>query len=95
MDTMNRWMTGEAKQRFSEVLRRCVDEPQRIYNRSRLVAAVISAQEFEQYERWREARRTRTLGEAFSEVREICERYDYELDTGERRDRKAWEAEED
>ena len=32
----------------------------------------------------------RTLGEAFDEVRELCARYDYELDTGERLDRKAW-----
>ena len=91
---MTRWLTGEAKQRFSEVLRRCVEGPQRIYSRDRFVAAVISAEDYEEYESWRRAREERTLGDAFAEVREICERYDYELDTGERIDREAWEGEE-
>ena len=90
MDMMSRWMTGEAKQRFSEVLRRSRTEPQQIFRRDRLVAAVISAETYEEFERWREARRWRTLGDVFDEVRELCARYDYELDTGERRDRSTW-----
>ena len=88
---MSHWLTGEAKQQLSEVLRRSEAEPQLIYRRDRLIAAVISAREFEEFERWREARQRRTLAEAFDEVRELCARYDYELDTGERRDREAWE----
>ena len=83
-------MTGEAKQQFSEVLRRSRTEPQQIFRRDRLVAAVVSAETYEEFERWREARRRRTLGDAFDEVRELCARYDYELDTGERRDRATW-----
>lgn len=90
IDMMSRWLTGEAKQQFSEVLRQSEDEPQKIFRRNRLVAAVISARTFEEFERWRESRERRTLGEAFDEVRELCARYDYELDTGERIDRKAW-----
>lgn len=83
-------MTGEAKQQFSEVLRRSRIEPQQIFRRDRLVAAVVSAETYEEFERWREGRRRRTLGDAFDEVRELCARYDYELDTGERRDRATW-----
>ena len=90
IDKMKQWRTGEAKQQFSEVLRQSESEPQRIFRRDRLVAAVISASAFEEFERWRESRQRRTLGEAFDEVRELCVRYDYELDTGERRDRDAW-----
>ncbi len=90
IDTMKRWMTGEAKQRFSEVVRESAREPQKIFNRGRLVAAVISAEAFEQFELWRETREGRTLGVAFDEVREICARYDYELEIDERRDRETW-----
>jgi prevent-host-death family protein len=88
---MNGWLTGDAKQRFSEVLRRCESEPQPIYRRNRLVAVVVSAADYEEFERWRESRQRCTLADAFGEVRELCAHYDYELDTGERRDRKAWD----
>ncbi len=84
---MKTWKSGDAKQHLSEVLRRCSQEPQKIYNRDRLVAAVISPETYEEFERWREARQGRTLGLAFDEIREICTRYDYELEIEERRDR--------
>lgn len=83
-------MTGEAKQRFSAVLREAAKKPQKIFNRDRLVAAVISAETFEQFERWREASEGLTLGAAFDEVREIAARHDYELEIEERRDRETW-----
>jgi antitoxin (DNA-binding transcriptional repressor) of toxin-antitoxin stability system len=38
----NGWKVGEAKQQFSEVLRRSEAEPQLIYRRHRLVAAVVA-----------------------------------------------------
>jgi len=38
----NGWNVGEAKQQFSEVLRRSAMHPQLIYRRSRLVAAVVA-----------------------------------------------------
>jgi prevent-host-death family protein len=37
------WKVAEAKQRFSELLREAVTEPQLIHNRSRLVAVVVGA----------------------------------------------------
>ena len=88
MDT--NWRIGEAKQQFSEVVRRSASEPQMIYNRDRLVAAVVSPELFEEIERLRQERSTRTLGESFSEIREICDDEGYELDVGERRDRESW-----
>ena len=87
MDVMAKWLTADAKQQFSELLRRSAEEPQLIYRRERLVAAVVSAEDFAELERAREARERQTLGQQFDEAREICARYDYELDTGERRDR--------
>lgn len=93
MSNMARWMSGAAKQQFSELVRRSAKEPQEIYRRDRLVAAVISAEDFEEFKLWREAQEQRTLGQAFAEVRELAARYDYELDTGERRDREGWPGE--
>jgi hypothetical protein len=93
MDKMVKWMTGEAKQQFSELLRKSAEEPQLIYRRDRLVAAVISPADFAELERARALRGGQTLGQRFDEIREICARYDYELDTGERRDRDGWEQE--
>lgn len=86
---MKSWKTGEAKQRFSEVVRRSASEPQGILRRDRLVAAVISAEAFEEFERWSEAQGRRTLGDRFDEMRQLCARRGYELDPGERRDREA------
>ena len=84
---MGKWLTGDAKRQFSEVLRRSETEPQEIYRRDRLVAAVLSAEDFERFLRWQSSRQGRTLGD---EIRDLCARYDYELDTGERRDRDSW-----
>ncbi len=84
------WRVGEAKQRLSELLRESASKPQLVYSRDRLVAAVISADLFEQFESWREERRRRTLGQSFDEVREICREEEYSLDTGERKDRDSW-----
>lgn len=38
------WNIAQAKQRFSEIVRRAAEGPQLIYNRKRLVAAVIDAE---------------------------------------------------
>lgn len=89
------WRVGEAKQRLSELLRESAREPQMVYSRDRLVAAVISAELFEEFAAWREERRRRTLGESFDEVREICREEEYALDTGEREDRAGWLTDED
>jgi prevent-host-death family protein len=85
-----KWKIGEAKQRLSEVLRRAREEPQRIYNRERLVAAVLDATLFERFEEWQKARTRRSLEEDFSELREICGEEGYELELEERRDRESW-----
>lgn len=84
------WKVGQAKQRLSELLRRSGDEPQRIFSRDRFVAAVVSAGLFEEFERWREERRRRSLDRRFQEVREICEDEGYSLEVPERRDRESW-----
>jgi antitoxin (DNA-binding transcriptional repressor) of toxin-antitoxin stability system len=41
----NQWKVGEAKQQFSELLRRSESAPQLIYRRHQLVAAVVAVDE--------------------------------------------------
>jgi len=81
------WSIAEAKQRFSEVVRRAAEEPQLIYNRDRLVAVIVQPEAFRGYEAWREERERRTVGDAFAELRAICAEEEYELQPPPREDR--------
>ncbi|MFO1420456.1 MAG: type II toxin-antitoxin system Phd/YefM family antitoxin [Candidatus Competibacteraceae bacterium] len=81
------WNIAQAKQRFSEVVKQAAAEPQLIYNRDRLVAAVIDADTFGAFQTWRQRQRTRTLGEAFAELRALAAGDENPLPIPERRDR--------
>ena len=85
----NEWKVGEAKQSLSRLLELACEQPQKIYNRDRFVAAVISAEQFEEFERWL-TRKAQSLDAAFDEVREIAAESDYRLDVPERVDRDSW-----
>ena len=52
MIVMN-WSIAQAKQRLSEVVRLAAKEPQPIYNRGRLVGALIDADSYRAFEQWR------------------------------------------
>ena len=83
------WKIAEAKQRFSELLRAAEAEPQRVRNRSRLVAIVVSARDAEAFEEWRrQTSAARSLARAVDEIREICRSEDYALTLGSRVDRE-------
>lgn len=81
------WNIAQAKQRFSEVVKQAAREPQLIYNREHLVAAVIDADEFDAFQTWRRRRSTKTLGEAFAELRALAAGDENPLPVPERRDR--------
>ncbi|MBI1864447.1 MAG: type II toxin-antitoxin system prevent-host-death family antitoxin [Nitrospirae bacterium] len=82
-----RWKISEAKQRFSDLIRRASREPQLVYNRARLVAAVVSGDEFEVFQSWQERQAKRSLGEAFEELRRIENEEKYVLEIPPREDR--------
>ena len=63
------WNIANAKQQFSEVVRLTAEEPQAIYNRDKPVAVMVSAEEFEEFKRWRDAQRTPTMSELFADIR--------------------------
>ena len=87
---MDTWAIDEAKRRFSEVVRRSGTEPQKIYNRDRLVAAVVSPDVLDSVQNLRREQSTRSLAEDFSEIREICTEENYQLKIGKRQDRMNW-----
>ncbi len=88
MDTTS-WHIGAAKQQFSEVVRRAQTEPQMIYNRDQLVAAIVNPDLLETVEK-RQRQSARTLADLFAEFRAVCVGEDYELQVGERRNREGW-----
>jgi prevent-host-death family protein len=63
------WNIAQAKQQFSELVRLSAKEPQAIYNRDTPVATVVNAEEFAQFERWRERQRSSSLLEQFEQAR--------------------------
>ena len=73
------WNIAQARQKFSEIIRRAADGPQLIYNRKRLVAVVIDAERFRAFQAWSKQAAGRTLTEEFAELRKIMEEEDYEL----------------
>jgi hypothetical protein len=84
------WKIGEAKQHLSEVIRLAQHTPQRLHHRERLVAAIVSADEYQAFERWRVRQPPPSLEQSLSELREVCEEEGYALPLEPRRDRESW-----
>lgn len=63
------WNIAQAKQQFSEVVRLCAEEPQAIYRREVPVAALVSAAEYEEFQRWRAQHSAASLTAQFDELR--------------------------
>jgi len=80
------WKVGNAKQRFSEVLRLAADEPQTIHNRDRVVATIIGPEDTRLFLEWRSQRRT-PMSELLREGRRIAAEENYELSVPRRVDR--------
>ena len=81
------WKIGDAKQHFSEVIRAAEEGPQWIYNRERLVAAVVEPDTLREFLAWREKEERPSLAEVFADLRRICAEEDYELEIPVRQDR--------
>lgn len=81
------WNIADAKQKFSELIREAENEPQWIYNRDRLVAAVVPAESLQEFLAWRDEKERPSLGEAFDELRRICQEEDYTFEIPPRQER--------
>ena len=81
------WSLAEARRSFSEVVSSAAHEPQPLYNRGRIVAAVIDADELAAFRAWKARRAAPSLADAFAQLRELCRRERYELVIPDRADR--------
>lgn len=81
------WKIAEAKQKFSELVKAAEDEPQWIYNRDRLVAAMVPAEDLKEFLDWRYQKEGQTLAGAFEELRRICQEEGYTLEIPPRQER--------
>jgi hypothetical protein len=80
------WKVAEAKQKFSEVLRRAALAPQLIHNRDRVVGAVIGPEDVRALLALRSQGRS-PLVDALREARQICEEDEEDLVIAPRADR--------
>jgi prevent-host-death family protein len=83
-----RWKIGQAKQQFSEVVRRAATEPQWICNRNRVVAAVVDAEMVERLRMIRPSEGRTSIAAAFDELRALTTRERYRLKTPARTTRR-------
>lgn len=63
------WSIARAKQHLSEVIRLAAEEPQPLYNRGRLVGALIDADSYREFERWRSEAARATVSAEFEALR--------------------------
>jgi len=77
------WTISTARQHLPELVASAAKEPQAIYRRNRLVAAVLSPEALEELK----AARKTSVGSAFARLRQICDEESYELVPALRHDR--------
>jgi hypothetical protein len=83
-----KWTVAKAREHFSELLREAASEPQPIYNRDRLVGAVVGVEALEEYRAVLERKKERTLAESFEGLRALLADEGYELHLPLREDRE-------
>ena len=82
------WQIATAKQKFSQVVRAASEEPQRVFNRSRLVAAVVDGPTFEAFLAWKQDQESRSVADDIAELRALFSDEDDRLEIPERIDRE-------
>jgi prevent-host-death family protein len=81
------WRIAEAKQSFSRLINASRDEPQLIFNRSRLVAAVVEAETYKEFVDWRTRHRRLSVADGAAQVRQACAEEGYAFDLPTRKSR--------
>lgn len=81
------WKLAEAKQQFSEVVRRAATEPQVILNRDRPVAVLVAADGFADYVAWQKSRARGTMAAALDDLVQICREEEWQYEAPPRVDR--------
>ena len=83
-----RWTISKARQQFNKLIQMSSTNPQPIFNRDQLVAAVVDPESFKAFCEWRAQQKIRSLEDAFSDLREILREDEEPFATPERQNRK-------
>ena len=83
-----KWNVARARESFSALIEKAATEPQAIYNRDRLVGAVIGAKAFQEFQELASKKTQRTLAESCRETRQVLAEESYELEIPPRRNRR-------
>jgi len=67
------WTVAEARKSFSELLRQAKTAPQLVFRRREHIAAIIDPDTFQEFLDWLQLRNSRSVEDAFSELRGIFE----------------------
>lgn len=86
-DPMN-WNIAQAKKMFSELIHKVPAEPQAIYNRSTLVAVVISPDDFSQLQAVKKRDAAQSLASRFEGLRTLCHDEAYTIEVPRRGNRE-------
>ncbi len=68
------WTVEKAEKNFSGLLLEAVYKPQPVFDNNQLIAAVIDAKTFREFEKWQNQRKKKSLASAFEELRTIMYR---------------------
>ena len=79
-----KWTIATARQNLPALIGSAAREPQRVYRRNKLVAAVVSP---ELADELAASQRRPKLAEAVAQLRQLCEQENYELSTPPRKNR--------
>lgn len=83
-----KWTIAKAKNKFSELIRNAQKEPQLVYNRDKLIAAIISAEEYNEIQSIKVKEQKKTLLDFFNEFKDACIKEHYTLEIPKRINRK-------
>ena len=82
------WKIGQAKQHLSTVVQQAAQAPQIITNRDRVVAAVVGAEEFQEFLLWKRDQARDSMAEPLAEAQRICTEEQFSLVVPPRADRE-------
>ena len=88
MEIAMNWKIAQAKKKFSELIHNTQKEPQFIYNRDSVVAAIISPEEYTEFQSFKKEKERQTLADFFQEIQSICREENYIIEVPKRRNRE-------
>lgn len=81
-----KWNIAKARQNFTQLLQEAQQEPQSIYKRDQLVAAVLDAETYEAFQIWQKSQNA-SITKELQTISTICQAEDYIFEAPKRIDR--------